>query len=163
MICPLVGHPSRCSDSPARHWLWRFYPRFIDWVVPGYQTGTLKATGLSYSKPCTDLPYRCIQAASVVPVVATPAQIPTGPQSGLLSGNSLMWTSSTGGNTTVINPMALQALCQALTLYTTRKMQKSHIIAHNNLTFLARFSYKYLNLMRTLIVWILLYYSNQVL
>ncbi len=50
--CGLIGHPSRCSDSPTRHWLWRFYPRFIDWVIPGYQTGTFKAAGLSYGKPC---------------------------------------------------------------------------------------------------------------
>ncbi len=46
---------------------------FVDSVVPGYQTGTLKATGLSYSKPCTESPYKRIRAASVVPVVATQA------------------------------------------------------------------------------------------
>ncbi len=47
----LVGHPSRCLLIPARHWLWRFYRRLIDWVVPGYWTGSVKATGLSYGKP----------------------------------------------------------------------------------------------------------------
>ena len=53
----LVGHPSRCSDSLARHWLWRLYSRSAGQVVPGYQTGTLKATGLSYSKPGMESPY----------------------------------------------------------------------------------------------------------
>ncbi len=51
-LVDLVGHLSRCLSVPARHWLWWLYPRSIDWVVPGYQTGSVKATGLSYRKPC---------------------------------------------------------------------------------------------------------------
>ncbi len=37
----LVGHLSRCLSVPARHLLWGIYPTLVDWIVPGYQTGSV--------------------------------------------------------------------------------------------------------------------------
>ena len=68
-LVDLVGHLSGCLSVLARHWLWGIYPTFVDWIFPGYQTGSVQATGLSYIAVFTDSPFRRIWVASVVATV----------------------------------------------------------------------------------------------